>query len=62
MQAMELATTLRIPLGEPMLAGGMTYLAPAGNTPAPVDATAPPTARAPVDVEQRQLYLVLEIH
>jgi hypothetical protein len=59
-QELELATTLRVPLGQPLLAGGMTYLAPvAASVPSgPVigDEGAPADAD-----EQRQLYLVLEV-
>jgi len=58
-QSQELATTLRVPLGEPVLVGGMTYMAPSAS---------PGGAEAPVGVvpteggsETQQLYLVLEL-
>ena len=56
-QMQKLATTLRMPLGEPILVGGMTYLTPnsgEGSPPAPQE--------SPADSgEQRQLYLVIEL-
>ena len=58
-QTQELATTLRLPLGQPVLVGGMTYMAAAGDT------FVPGALPEPVDPqgggEQRQLYLVLEL-
>ena len=55
----ELATTLRLPLGEPVLVGGMTYLTPPlrQNDAAPADSTDPQSESH----ENPQLYLVLEI-
>jgi hypothetical protein len=55
----QLATTLRVPLGEPLLVGGMTYLTPSPrqSTDAPQDAAGQPAAAS----ESPQLYLVLEI-
>jgi hypothetical protein len=50
--AQELATTLRVPLGKPVLVGGMSYIAPAAGA---KDDAAPP------DEETRQLYLILEV-
>jgi hypothetical protein len=55
----ELATTLRVPLGKPVLVGGMSYIAPAAGA----TASEPSDAAAPQDEAQetRQLYLVLEV-
>jgi hypothetical protein len=54
-QLQKLATTLRMPLGEPTLVGGMTYLTSA-------DAAAPvPPGVEGESSEQRQLYLVIEL-
>jgi hypothetical protein len=55
----ELATTLRVPLGEPVLVGGMSHIAPAASTSADETTSggAPSTARG----ETPQLYLVLEV-
>ena len=58
-QTQELATTLRVPLGESTLVGGMTYMAPApspGEDAPPADAQAPDTSS-----EQRQMYLIIEL-
>jgi hypothetical protein len=56
-QMQKLATTLRVPLGEPLLVGGMTYL-----TPTPGQTSQPQPQNPPADdVEQRQLYLVIEL-
>jgi hypothetical protein len=56
-QMQKLATTLRVPLGEPVLVGGMTYLTPTA-TEAP---QAQPQNAPAEDGEQRQLYLVIEL-
>lgn len=55
----ELATTLRMPLGKPVLVGGMSYIAPSASA----DADAPDAAKpaATPNQETRQLYLLLEI-
>jgi len=50
-ETQELATTLRMPAGKPVLVGGMTYVPGAAK---PSD-----DAKSP---EHRQLYLVLEVH
>jgi hypothetical protein len=63
MNAMELATTMIVPLGQPVLVGGMTHLA-GGQQPATVIGAAPPAAgpeaATPTD-ENLQLYLILEL-
>jgi hypothetical protein len=55
-QTQELVTTLRVPLGQPVLVGGMTYLVPIADEAKQVSqqAQAGPS-------EQRQLYLVIEL-
>jgi hypothetical protein len=55
----ELATTMRLPLGEPMLVGGMTYLTPPlrQTNDSGSDSTEPQADSS----ETPQLYLVLEI-
>ena len=54
-QTQELATTLKVPLGEPVLVGGMTDMAPRG-------ATADAAGGAAGDGgEKPQLYLILEV-
>ena len=56
-QTQELATTLRVPLGEPVLVGGMTYMAPGpGEGGSAVDVQV-----QDVSAEQPQMYLVLEL-
>jgi hypothetical protein len=56
-ETQELATTLSVPLGQPVLVGGMTHLGPAATTPDAEAAKAdPPPAK-----ETPQLYLVLEL-
>lgn len=54
-QTQELATTLKVPLGEPVLVGGMTDMAPRG---AAADAAG---GAAGEGAEKPQLYLVLEV-
>jgi hypothetical protein len=59
----ELATTLRVTLGEPTLVGGMSYVGDPAKISAPdvaVGAEAP-AGGAPAANETPQLYLVLEI-
>ena len=56
----ELATTLRVPLGEPVLVGGMTVVAPRQGTAG--DATGDPAGMAGGGAaEKPQLYLILEV-
>lgn len=59
-QTQELATTLRVPLGEPVLVGGMTDMSP--RLEASVgDATVDPAAATGEVAEKPQLYLILEV-
>lgn len=59
-QTQELATTLRVPLGEPVLVGGMTDMAPRPG--AAGDAMGNPAGMATGDAaEKPQLYLILEV-
>jgi hypothetical protein len=53
-QTQEIATTVRVPLGQPVLVGGMTHLDRAGDL-APLDDPAAASS------EKRQLYLILEV-
>lgn len=53
-QTQELATTLSMPLGEPVLVGGMTHLDSATGSPSERAAAAPAG-------ENRQLYLIMEL-
>jgi hypothetical protein len=55
-QLQKLATTLRMPLGEPILVGGMTYLTSADGA-----AQVPTPGVEGESSEQRQLYLVIEL-
>jgi len=59
-QTQELATTLRVPLGEPVLVGGMTDMAPRLGA-SVGDATVDPAAAAGEAAEKPQLYLILEV-
>lgn len=59
-QTQELATTLRVPLGEPVLVGGMTDMAPRLGA-SVGDATVDPTAATGDAAEKPQLYLILEV-
>jgi hypothetical protein len=56
-ETQELATTLSVPLGQPVLVGGMTHLGPSATTPAGEEAK----ADAPPAKETPQLYLVIEL-
>ena len=60
-ETQELATTLRVPLGQPVLVGGLTYVPPSINSirdnAAGHGAERKPTTTA----ENRQLYLLLEL-
>jgi hypothetical protein len=56
-ETQELATTLSVPLGQPVLVGGMTHLGPSATTPDGEKAK----ADAPQAKETPQLYLVLEL-
>jgi hypothetical protein len=62
MNALELATTMIVPLGQPVLVGGMTHLA--ADQPSMAAGAAPPPA-GPEGIasseENRQLYLILEL-
>jgi hypothetical protein len=59
-QTQELATTLRVPLGEPVLVGGMTDMSP--RLGAAGDAMGDPAGMAAGDeAEKPQLYLILEV-
>jgi len=59
-QTQELATTLRVPLGEPVLVGGMTDMAPRQG--AAGDAVGDPAGMAGGEgAEKPQLYLILEV-
>ncbi len=55
-ETQQLATTLSMPLRQPVLAGGITYATPLGN--APNKSVSP---QAPVSEEAPQLYLILEL-
>jgi hypothetical protein len=61
--AQELATTLRVPLGKPVLVGGMSHIAPVRDVaiPARQSEEASPPEAAPAPQETPQLYLVLEV-
>ena len=59
-QTQELATTLRVPLGEPVLVGGMTDMAPRLGASTGI-ATVDPAAATGEAVEKPQLYLILEV-
>jgi hypothetical protein len=56
MDTQEFATTLRVPLGEPVLVGGLTYVPPAIGT-----ADAAPTQPKAAALESPQYYLILEL-
>jgi hypothetical protein len=57
MDTQEFATTMRVPLGEPVLVGGLTYVPPAlGATP-----DADPTQPKAAALESPQYYLILEL-
>jgi hypothetical protein len=59
-QTQELATTLNMPLGEPVLVGGMTYMEPANKSPEELAAAAQsPEGLQPG--ENQQLYLIMEL-
>ena len=55
-QTQELATTLNMPLGEPVLVGGMTYMEPAEASPEELV-----TPEGPQPGENQQLYLIMEL-
>ncbi len=56
-----LATTLRVPLGKPMLVGGLTYVAPASLVVTPPDTAGRAADSAEQAEETPQLYLLLEL-
>lgn len=58
-QTQEMATTLRVPLGEPVLVGGMTHLASEGVA-APAG-TADAGMIEGAATEEQQLYLIMEV-
>jgi hypothetical protein len=53
----EFATTLRVPLSEPVLVGGLTYVPPAIGSPRDTASQSPQSAA----LENPQFYLVLEL-
>ncbi len=55
-ETQELATTLSVPLGQPVLAGGLTYIGPSADAARQIAAKEKETG-----VEAPQLYLVLEL-
>ena len=66
-QTQELATTLRMPLGQPILVGGLTYVSPTlgsirNSDPAAAEQRDGPAGEQNgVRTENRQLYFVLEL-
>ncbi|HBO44059.1 MAG TPA: hypothetical protein DD670_09025 [Planctomycetaceae bacterium] len=64
METQEFATTLSMPLGRPVLVGGLTYVTsmPSGNEIAlPGPGAKPHASKSPDNAETPQLYLVLEL-
>jgi hypothetical protein len=57
MDTQEFATTMRVPLGEPVLVGGLTYVPPAIGAAPDADPTQPKAAA----LESPQYYLILEL-
>jgi hypothetical protein len=57
MDIQEFATTLRVPLGEPVLVGGMTYVPPSIGVSRDTDSQQP----KPESLDNPQFYLVLEL-
>jgi hypothetical protein len=55
-ESQEFATTLRVPLGKPVLVGGLTYVPSSQGNVVDAGGAAPGAAS-----EQAQLYLVLEV-
>lgn len=61
-ETQELATTMRLPLGQPTLVGGLTYVAPPVTSTSAGDQLGEKSVIAAAKTtENRQLYLILEL-